>query len=132
MVLRPEENASRRQSHRQRLNRTKLVLSQHLRAWRQLFEFVDMRAESVKNGRPPSQERVGAAGQRGGNCPRHPELATTRIAADGSTKCYGRELQTPAACPCRHARCECCPREIDLPRYFWGTVVNMQRRTAEH
>src|SRR6266478_6422158 len=100
MVLRPEENASRGQFHRQRLNCAKLVLRQHLRAWRQLFEFVDMGAESLKNGRPPSQERVGAAGRRGGNCPRHPEFATTGIAADGSSKCYGRELQTPAACPC--------------------------------
>src|SRR5271169_5705892 len=95
MVLRPEENAFRRQFHRQRLNCTKLVLSQHLRAGRQLFELVEMRAESVEDGRPRSQERVGAAGRRGGNRSRHPELATMGIAADSSSKCYGRELQTP-------------------------------------
>src|SRR5258706_11463678 len=100
MILRPEENASRRQFQRQRLNRTKLVLSQHVRAWRQLFELVDMRAESVENGRPRSQERVGAAGRRGGNRSRHPEFAAAGIAADSSSKCYGRGLQTPAASPC--------------------------------
>src|SRR6266851_10291082 len=100
MVLRPEENAFRRQFHRQRLNCTKLVLSQHVRAWRQLFELIDMRAESVENGRPRSQERVGAAGRRGGNRSRHPELATTGIAADSPSECDGRELQAPAASPC--------------------------------
>src|SRR5438034_9563138 len=131
MVLRPEENAFRRQFHRQRLNCTKLVLSQHLRAWQQLFELVEMRAESVEHGRPLSQERVGAAGRRGGNRSRHPELATAGIAADASSKCYGRELQTPAASPCRHARRKPCPRKIDLPRHLRRLVVNMQGRTAE-
>src|SRR5215472_661967 len=100
MVLRPEENASRRQFQRQRLNFTKLVLSQHLRTWWQLFKLVDMRAERVENGRPRGEERVGAAGSRDGNCSRHPELAATGIAADGSSKCDCRELQPPTASPC--------------------------------
>src|SRR5690349_18253425 len=102
MVLCPEKKASRRQFHRQRLNCTKFILSEHLRTGRQLFEFVDMRAESVENGRPRREKRVGAAGRRRGNCPCHPELATTGIAADGSSECYSRELQAPAASPCRH------------------------------
>src|SRR4029077_6056690 len=85
MVLRPEENASRRQFQRQRLNRTKLVLSQHLRAWRQLFELVDMRAESVEDGKPRRETQVGAAGRRGGNRSRHPEFAAAGIAADVSS-----------------------------------------------
>src|SRR6516162_8386026 len=93
MVLRPEENVSRRQLHRQRLNWTKLVLSHHDSAWRQLFEFIDMRAESVENERPRTQERVRAAGLRSGDRSRDPELAATGIAADGSAKCYGRKLQ---------------------------------------
>src|ERR1700759_4666188 len=118
MVLRPEENVSRRQLHRQRLNWTKLVLSQHDRAWRQLFEFIDMGAEGVENDRPRTQERGRAAGRRSGNRSRHPELAATGIAADSSSKCYGRKLQAPAACPYGWARCKRCPRKIDLPRHL--------------
>src|SRR6516162_5752230 len=98
MVLRPEENVSRRQLHRQRLNWTKLVLSHHDCAWRQLFEFIDMGAEGVDN-EPRTQERVRAAGRRSGNRSRHSELAATGIAADSSAKGYGRKLQAPAACP---------------------------------
>src|SRR5438094_7414817 len=131
MVLCPEENASRRQFHRHRLNWTKLVLSQHLRAWWQLFEFVDMRAESIEDGRPLSHERVGAAGRRSSNRSRHPELAPAGIAADSSSECYGRHLHAPAASPCRHARLKRRPRKFDLPRHRWRWVVNMQWRAAE-
>src|ERR1700731_2711140 len=100
MILRPEENAARRQFQRQRLNRTKLVPSQHLRAWRQLFELVDLRAQSVEEGRTRREKRVGAAGRRGGNRSRHPEFAAAGIAADGPSECYGPKLQAPAASPC--------------------------------
>src|SRR6516164_10944206 len=118
MVLCPEENAFRRQFQRQRLNCAKLVLSQHLSTWGQLFELVEMRAKSVEHGRSPSQERVGAAGCRGGNRSRHPELATTWIAADGSSERHGRELQAPAASPCGQARHKRRARKIDLPRHL--------------
>ena len=132
MVLRPEENASRREFHRQRLNWTKLVPSQYLRASRQLFKFVDMRAESVENRRPVRQERVGEAGRCGYNRSRHPRARDHGVSADGSSERYGREPQTPATSLCRHSRRKRRPREIDLPHHLWRLVANMEWRTAEH
>jgi hypothetical protein len=75
-----------------------LVLSQRERAWRQLFELIDMRAESVENGRPRREKRVGAARRRGSNRSREPELAAAGIAADGPQVLRSQAVG-PAACP---------------------------------
>ena len=115
VILRAVETAPPWGLYGYRLNGGDLVRRQDLRARRQRFDLVEVRAKRVENGGTGREKRVGPAGFRHGNRPSDRQLASPRVAPDRSPERHRCKLQTPAAAPDRHAGGKGGTSEIDLP-----------------